>query len=271
MTTHDTMMVSYGKVRGNENTVWSRDLQRMRWEYNPFRNLLIRRYLRDVAAVLCVSDALRLFLERYGFHKLQTLHNGIDTTFWREVSPKTDARRALNLPTDAPLFLLAGRIGTDKGSEALLHAMPPDAHVLLAGRADLSGFALLGKRLHYFAHQTPEEMRLLYSAADATVVPSIYLDPFPTVCLESMACTRPVIATCMGGAKEVVEDGKTGWVVDPRSSAFAERLQWCSDHREELTSFGKAGRERVEKEFSLEKNLDALLALYKRVIGNVSV
>ena len=108
-------------------------------------------------------------------------------------------------------------------------------------------------------------MQTLYAACDATLVPSVYLDPFPTVCLESMACARPVIATIHGGAKEAVNDGVTGWLVDPlHEEAFTDRLRWCITHRSELPEFGEAARKHIEEHFSMEKYVDAVLEIYTK-------
>ena len=58
-------------------------------------------------------------------------------------------------------------------------------------------------------------MNLAYSVSNITLVPSIYLDPFPTVVLESMYIGTPVISSVYTGAKEAIIDGVTGYHVNP--------------------------------------------------------
>ncbi len=263
-TAHGVMNVRYGKVTGNERWLAWQDLKKMKWQMNPFRNILIKRSLEACNGILCVSDALRSYLRQCGYGRMQTVRNGIDLKFWRAEETKVDARTALNLPTNAPIFLLAGRIGHDKGSSAVLSALPDSAHLLVAGTYDESAFRALGDRVHFFSQQSAVDMRRLYAACDAAVVPSVYLDPFPTVCLESMACSRPVIATSHGGAKEAVQDGKTGWIVDPKNMpALRERLRWCALHRDKLKTFGDDARSHMEQYFSMERYLDTLVDIYE--------
>lgn len=264
VTLHDVMTVAYGRVMGDETMLWPKDVGRARWDYNPLRNRIIRKALATCAARLCVSDAQRTFLERHGLRSLRTLRNGVDPSFWTP-GDQAAARAELGMPQDAPVFLLAGRLGIDKGTSLVARAMPGNARLIVAGSADGSDFASLGERVRMFSNQTPERLRALYAAADAVLVPSVCLDCFPTVCLEAMACARPVVATTFGGAKESVVDGTTGWIVDPRSAAFGERLRWCADHRSELAAFGAAGRAHVERTFTLGGNVDALEEIYASV------
>ena len=106
-------------------------------------------------------------------------------------------------------------------------------------------------------------MRRLYAAADCTVVPSLYLDPFPTVCLESMAMNRPVLATTHGGAKEAMIHNKTGWIVDPvDAEAFRKQVAWIAAHRKDLADYGAFARKHVEQEFSLKIYVDHLEKIY---------
>lgn len=266
-TAHSAMAVSYGKVEEGARTLWLQDLMRARWTFNPLRNAFIRSQLKHCTDILCVSDALRTFLIAHGYPaRTNVLHNGINLSFWKESTPQKEARAELDLPTDALVFLTAGRLGHAKGTDALLKALPTDAHLIASGTMPAHLAQSATSRVH-IVKADANRMRTLYAACDVVVVPSLYLDPFPTVCLEAMACSRPVIATRLGGAKEAVEDGVTGWVLDPRNhAAFAERLAWCGSHRDELKQCGRAGRKHMEKEFSRELYLDRLMDVYQRPV-----
>lgn len=270
LTCHDVMNIAYARILPDSRHVWFRDAMRFRWSWNPFRNVIIRQILNRDCTVLTVSDALKNRMEAEGFTNLQTLHNGIDLSYWKAEKTKESARTALNLPKDAMLFLLAGRLGPDKGTEPVAAALPANAHLVIAGTLQEPVFDHLGERLHKLPSLSAEEMRLLYTAIDISLVPSLCLDCFPTICLESMACSRPVIATVMGGARESIVEGKTGWILDPRDTTlFAKRMQWCMDHPAELQTMGKAGREHMEQEFSQESFLRALLDIYKTKTGTL--
>jgi glycosyltransferase involved in cell wall biosynthesis len=265
-TAHGTMHIAYGKVFEGASMQWWTDFKRARWEMNPFRNPMIRSMLSRCGALLAVSDALRDYMQAHGYPQTTTLHNGIDLNFWKETVTQADARSRLKLDANAMIFLIAGRMGYDKGADAIVNSLPENAMLIVAGEVPPHAFDALGNRVRILPKQTSEEMRLLYCACDVSVVPSVYLDPFPTVCLEAMACSRAVVATTQGGAKEAVEDGVTGWTVDPRNvEALRKRLEWCRDHRTEMPTFGKAGRVRMEKFFSRERYLNDLEKVYSEL------
>ncbi len=262
VTCHDVSHVAYGKVTGTETNLWLTEMLRYRWTWNPLRTAKIKQYLSYADRVLTVSDALRAYLTRRGLTNLQTLHNGIDLTFWKPELSKAEARTKLHLPQEKFLFLLAGRMGVDKGSTLIAATLPNDAHLVLAGDRFSDEFAPVKDRMHIFKNQTAEERKVQYAAADVVLVPSRCLDCFPTVCLEAMAMERPVMATSWGGAKESVQDGVTGWILDPlQPEAWSEKMAWCMKNRTTIDEAGKNGRSRMAK-LSLASMLEALDAVY---------
>ncbi len=262
-TAHDVMHVACGRVTTHERALWLKDLRRTRWYWNPLRTVFIRRALRQVR-LLTVSDALKRYLEAHGLRVASTVHNGIPTSFW-EPQNQAAARLHTGIPADVPVFLLAGRLGYDKGTTLVAQTLPPDAHLIVAGDSDRAHFAMLGDRQHVFPRQSPTEMRTLYAACDAVLVPSRCLDCFPTVCLEAMACGRPVLATSWGGAREAVADGITGWVMDPYdTAAWRSRMEWCAANRALCRASGEWGRIRAVERFSLPPYITRLEEQYQR-------
>ncbi len=270
-TCHSSILIAYGKVMGTERSLMWRDLWRMRWQWNPLRNILIRRALRKTH-ILYVSSALQSFFMMHGYPEGTVLHNGIDVQFWKP-GDKASARSQRNLPTDVPLFLFAGRLGADKGMDFLWKVwqqLRGDPHLLLAGVLSISVPAHLQEKVHLFPDQSREDLRALYRAADAILVPSQYLDPFPTVCLESLSCGRPVLATSLGGVQEAIADG-VGWILDvTNAEVWRERIQWCIDHRAALQGMGTNARGHAEARFSLELHVDILLTFYRNALSQCS-
>jgi glycosyltransferase involved in cell wall biosynthesis len=88
---------------------------------------------------------------------------------------------------------------------------------------------------------------------------------------EAQACGLPVVATCIGGVPEVVEDGTTGLLVAPRDEvAMAAALARLLDDPAEARALGARGRERIRREFDGEAVRGALAAVYRRVLATTA-
>jgi glycosyltransferase involved in cell wall biosynthesis len=109
------------------------------------------------------------------------------------------------------------------------------------------------------------------AAADVVLVPSVYPDPFPSAVLEAMAVGRPVIASRIGGIPEAVVDGRTGILVDPGSSeALAEAMGKLMDEPDTRDLMGENGLRRLRSEFSIERHVGAIDALYTDILREKS-
>jgi glycosyltransferase involved in cell wall biosynthesis len=111
----------------------------------------------------------------------------------------------------------------------------------------------------------PAEVRAHLERADAFLHSSLS-EGLPNVILEAMACAVPVVATDVGGTREAIRDGTDGFLVPPREPGAAasalERLWREPELRERM---GRAGRERVESEFTLERQTQRWVDVYERV------
>ena len=82
--------------------------------------------------------------------------------------------------------------------------------------------------------------------------------------IEAMAHARPVVATCYGGAPEIVVHGETGFIADPWDAvAFGDRLATVLTDRELAQAMGAAGRQRVLDRFTLDRQVRAYVAAYR--------
>src|SRR4029078_2388924 len=121
----------------------------------------------------------------------------------------------------------------------------------------------------------------LYSHAAVFICPSIY-EPFGIINLEAMACETAVVASAVGGIKEVVVDGETGFLVpleqmkespfeatNPEKFArdLAQRVNELMGNQQLRQRFGKAGRKRVEEHFSWSAIAEKTKRLYESVHG----
>jgi len=92
-------------------------------------------------------------------------------------------------------------------------------------------------------------------------------EAFPRVIIEAMAAAKPVIATDVGGCREAVEDGVTGFIVPPGDrDALCDRIQKLARDPSLRNRFGRAGRQRAERLFSLEINIRKTVEVYEGLI-----
>jgi len=226
--------------------------------------------------------------------RVQVIHNGIDPEEYRKV----DASGALErhgIDPNTPYLLFVGRITRQKGIIHLVRAIPfmdlDFPIVLCAGAPDTKEIAeemnealaaAQKKRKNIFWIEEMLDRAAvieLYSHAAVFCCPSIY-EPFGIINLEAMACETPVVATAVGGIKEVVVDGETGFLVpvdfveetfklanpEKFSRDLAARINQLMKDRQLREKFGKAGRKRAEEFFSWTKIAEKTKALYQTLV-----
>ncbi len=94
---------------------------------------------------------------------------------------------------------------------------------------------------------------------------STYTESCSNSIMEYMALGKPVIATDGGGTKELIIDGKTGYLVKVREpEELAEKIELLLDNKEMAINMGKAGKKRIEKEFSLNKMIKSYYKLFQK-------
>ena len=199
-----------------------------------------------------------------------------------EVPIKSFARRRLGLRSSERIILFVGRIEPLKGIDILIDTaaqLHEDENfvVLIVGgdarareqmEALRSQAEVLGVDHHisFVGAVEHHDLPLYYNAADVCVVPSHY-ESFGLVAVESMACGTPVVASRVGGLTTTIADGETGYLIPWRcAEPFAERLELLLDNDELRASFGRAGREAVER-FRWSHVADAVASLYDDVLA----
>lgn len=151
---------------------------------------------------------------------VSVIPNAIDTDNWKPIN-KASAREILGLSENYPV-LLFGAIGgiqdPRKGFDLLQTALEslqsklPDIQLLVLGQRTPEFESRLKFSVHYSGHLHDDlSLRVLYSAADAVVIPSRQ-DNLPNIGLESLACGTPVVAFDTGGLADIVEHQQTGFL-----------------------------------------------------------
>ncbi|HEY5997800.1 MAG TPA: glycosyltransferase family 4 protein [bacterium] len=247
------------------------------------RYMLMERLLsRHVNRIVAVSDHTRDDLIRYcgiSGKNIRVIHNGIDGTWSSGPVGRLQKLNELGLrPTDGPLIGLGVRLCSQKGVGYLIKAMQlvvkefPKATLLIAGdgelRSQLDCEAKqldLDENVHFVGPRLdmPEILRIL----DIYVLPSLW-EGLPLVLLEAMAAALPVVATDVGGNREVVRDGRNGFLVQPCDSpALAKALLNLIADADMRASFGEQSREIFESEFALPRMVENYEKLYLECLG----
>ena len=224
-------------------------------------------------AVIAVSRETKADIDRLFSvtpERLHIIHNGIDLEEYRKVE-STDALRHYGIDPAKPYLLFVGRITRQKGIVHLVRAIQYMDRgfqiVLCAGAPDTPAIADEMKRAVEEARAKRRDIiwidqminksaiRELYSHAAVFCCPSIY-EPFGIINLEAMACEAAVVASAVGGIKEVVVDGETGFLV-PHGDvvAMAAAIDRLAGSRALVEQLGQNAR-RFAESFTWERAAD---------------
>jgi starch synthase (maltosyl-transferring) len=233
-----------------------------------------------VTGSVCVSQGvLRFSRDVAGLNpaRLVVIPNGIDPRPFESATRLS--RVEIGVPETAHLALYVGRLDLQKGLPDLLDAAQrlvnarPNWHLALAGDGPTRSWLVaqidnrkgLCGRVHWLGSRN--DIPSLLKTADVLVLPSLW-EGMPNAVLEAMAASRPVIGTAVEGTEDLIVPGKTGWLVPPGDvESLTRALLEAVNMPESCLSYGKAGRDRVEREFSLERMVGAYEAVWARILG----
>jgi glycogen synthase len=249
-------------------------------------------------AIIAVSNETKRDIEhlfKVDSGRIHVIHNGIDLDEYRKVK-STAALTKYGIDPTAPYLLFVGRITRQKGIVHLVRAiefMEGDFSIVLcAGAPDTPQIAAEMKSAVENARTKRSDIIWidemidrtatieLYSHAAVFCCPSIY-EPFGIINLEAMACEVAVVASAVGGIKEVVVNGETGFLVpveqmtespfeplnpEKFSRDLATRINQLMKDRSLREKFGRAGRKRVEAKFSWTAIAEETKGLYRTLL-----
>lgn len=248
---------------------------------SPKHDLAYRVVNRFYDAILTVSDKVR---ERCIQHdhipprRLVTVYNGVDL---READSAAQATRAeLSIPDSAPIVATVGHIRKVKGIDTLIRAAAavrstfPNVVFLVVGDiAELDHYRELLELRHSLRLDSTvkfigssEAVFSILKLCDVFCLPS-RSEGFSNALIEAMACSKPCVATRVGGNDEAVQDGLTGFLVDAENAtSMAERITALLADRKSAARMGMRGRQVVEARFSDGAISTQLADLYKALL-----
>ena len=120
-------------------------------------------------------------------------------------------------------------------------------------------------QVHVTGYISPQSLPAYYSLIDVFVHPSLR-DGMPNAVLEAMACEKAVVATPVGGVSDVIKDRENGSIVPANDAeSLSKAIIELLDNESLRCRLGKSARETIQKEFTLQKELDANLNVYKNL------
>lgn len=251
---------------------------------DEFRGPVLTKFQED-SINLCdvkvtVSEYWKKKLKKeYGVDS-HVVHNGVDVKrFDSERYPKPE-RAGVDI-------LFVGGLEARKGLEHLFLAVEnllpqhPDTRLTVLGRSGMTSaqefderrlFSILAKRLgigrnvRFLEQVSDEQLPSLYALCDLLVLPS-RMEGWGLALMEAMAMTKPVVATRVGGIPELVEDGKTGYLVDPGDVlGLSEAIAKLIENPALRKKMGRQGR-RSAKKYTWDNAAKKTLQLYKRALA----
>lgn len=246
---------------------------------SDFINMLMGRYADKIVTV---SQAVANHIKQSPFIKdsqVEVIYNGVDNAVYYPMDASS-IREKFDIAQDALVIGMIGRVNAIKGQNDFIEAVEPllekneQAVAFLAGgvfpgeewrleeldkRIASSSVVSQIHRIDYY-DKTSE----LYNMFDIFVLPSIKPDSLPTVVLEAMACSKPVVGYNNGGIAEMVVDDKSGCLVKPNSpQELSNAISLLLDSSEKREKFGRVGYQRQKELFSLESYIKNFSELYK--------
>ena len=213
----------------------------------------------------------------------QVIRHGIDTNRFAPAPDRAALRQRLGLDPDALLVGCYGRIRAQKGTGDYVDAMirlmrdRPGVHAIaMGGSVGHSGYireletritgAGLADRLRFLPEAAVGTMPDWYAALDLYVAPQRW-EGFGLTVLEAMASGVPVVATRVGAFEELIDDGHTGTLVPPNDvPALAKAIAPFLDDPDLRMACARAARPHVERQFRIEDEAQALIAVYRDLL-----
>lgn len=241
----------------------------------------LRNFKRSVDLFICINQEIKKMLLRKGVQpgQIKIITNGVDTARFQPIEEdKKDAlKRELSL-SGKKLITFVGALKRKKGLDILLQSwrgllgMSHNLLLILVGRADNHAEYLqrLVKELNLsesvrFVGEVSDVSRYL-GASDIFVLPS-RSEGMANALLEAMSCGLPIVATAVGGAKDAIENKKSGILVEPgNQEELREGIRQLIEDIQYAKTLGESARKRANDIYSFQKVTEDYLSLYQELV-----
>lgn len=267
-----------GKYLGVPSVVSIRGNDIERAAFDPSRFSHVMYALQNAAAVTTNASVLAKKAQAFVERDIHLIPNGIDIERFKPMERNEALAEMLKVESQwSKVIGFVGELREKKGMAVLLSGyaqltknMP--VSLLIVGEVREGEDKKFFEEFQNADPQLPiivtgqvphNDLPAYYSLMDVFVHPSLR-DGMPNALLEAMACEKPVVATPVGGALDVIEDGKNGMLANVNdASDLAEKVRELLDNPEKRSALGKNARETVLNGFTPEKELQANLDVYR--------
>ena len=263
----------------------------VRTEHNPYHpeelpalyRWLYPRFTKRASKVICVSERVRQsFAERFPglADRFVEIPNGIRMQDYEKLPPRAECRAQFKLLPGAKLIGTVGRMVAVKNHKLLIEALfrvrqtVNDVHLAIIGEGDmresLAAYAAdLGVSEYVSLVKETQTIGHFYGAIDIFCLSSDS-EGMPLTLLEALASGVPVVSTEVGGIPEVIESGKTGYLVPKGSAEFlAKRIVELLQDPSKAAELALNGRKMVRERFPAEKMIGAIENVYDEVLAKI--
>lgn len=204
------------------------------------------------------------------------LPNLIDTKSYAPFE-KFYARTLLNLRQDKKIIAFGAMSATsdiNKGFQYLSQALAllsKDYELVVFGSSEPKYSQGFKQQVHYLGHLHDDiSLRVLYSAADVMVVPSLQ-ENLSNAIMESLACGTPVVGFAIGGNEDLIKHQHTGYLAKPLDiEDLANGINWILNH-DNPSALANAAREKVIREFDSKVVAIKYIDLYKKILESTNL
>ena len=214
--------------------------------------------------------------------RVEVIYNGVDLDQFRP-GGASNSKSRFKIRDKEFVIGQIGRINPKKGQDIFIKALAyvaqtrPFVRALIIGDTNIDHGQCFQEELEQLVVEQGlrnkitftgfvEDIADLYRALDLVVIAS-QEEGFNRTLIEAMAVAKPVVATDSGGPLEIIQEGKTGFLVPCRNpEALAKKILRLIDDPKLASELGVNGRQRVEKHFSIEKNVKAIEGVYSSLV-----
>jgi len=238
-------------------------------------NFLDKLVVKNLDAVIVATESVKASLcSKRSFPQalIKIIRHGV--TFPSFNVPGISVRQEFGVPADTKIIVMSARFDGTKGQEYLIEALS----LLKENNANFKCFFLgdgaFYKKIVSYSEKLNLDGNVIFTGyrkdvlqflqcSDMLVQPSIAYENSPYSVLEAMACALPVVGTNVGGIPELIEDGRTGFIIPPRDpKALYSAIRALIVDEALAKSMGLSGRQRVIEKFNMADSITQTQSIY---------